>query len=190
MDQSSGPRWRISRPWTAQHVVARKPGYVCFPICSMYGICTNIGNKNHPNVGFGECTIHGAWCGAPRYIYIYIYKNVCIYIYRVKAGGSPEWNYMLLKWNLKIIFWHGQKSLFHSSHRNYGISCFFDVLCSRQKCHNLLENHGRNDIRSSFKLHIQSGFLKESLGGSAPFVFSRCNFNAFRTESSPGFLWI
>ena len=70
------------------------------------------------------------------------------------------------------------------------VSVFFDVLCSRQKCHNLLENHGRNDIRSFFKLHIQSGFLKESLGGSAPFVFSRCNFNAFRTESSPGFLWI
>ena len=29
-----------------------------------------------------------------------------IYIYTVKAGGSPEWNYMLLKWNLKMFILH------------------------------------------------------------------------------------
>jgi hypothetical protein len=33
------------------------PFYI--PICSMYGIFTNIGLKNHPNVG--KYTIHGSY---------------------------------------------------------------------------------------------------------------------------------
>ena len=33
---------------------------------------------------------------------------------------------------ISIIFWHGQKSLFHFSHRNYGIR-FFLMFCARDK---------------------------------------------------------
>ena len=40
------------------------------------------------------------------YIHTYVYTSIYIYIYRVKAGGSPEWNYMLLKWNLKMFILH------------------------------------------------------------------------------------
>ena len=41
-----------------------------YPICSMYGIFTNIYPKNHPNVG--KYTIHGAY-GIHIYIYTYVY---------------------------------------------------------------------------------------------------------------------
>ena len=38
---------------------------------------------------------------------IYVYTMcIYIYIYTVKAGGSPEWNYMSLKWNLKMFILH------------------------------------------------------------------------------------
>ena len=42
--------------------------YICliYPICSVYGIFTNIDPKDHPNVG--EYAIHGAY----GYIYIYM----------------------------------------------------------------------------------------------------------------------
>ena len=40
------------------------------------------------------------------YIYTHKYGDLCMYIYTVKAGGSPEWNYMLLKWNLKMFILH------------------------------------------------------------------------------------
>ena len=137
------------------------------------------------------------------YIYIYTHKygDLCMYIYTVKAGGSPEWNYMLLKWNLKMFILHRFFTVFYgfvSIHRSIEsvgccadklrvcprrntifqssfdmdknpcfifpigtmVSGFFYVLCSRQKCHNLLENHGRNDIRSFFQTSHPERFFE------------------------------
>jgi len=41
-----------------------------YPICSMYGIFTNISPKNHPNVG--KYTIHGAYGYVLFYTLVYM----------------------------------------------------------------------------------------------------------------------
>ena len=40
------------------------------------------------------------------YIYIYIYIDSMIYIYRAKAGGSPEANCILFVWIWKMLILH------------------------------------------------------------------------------------
>ena len=71
------------------------------------------------------------------------FKSFPIYIYTLQVTSWLEhWKCRMLrgqtqslsaqKHNISIIFWHGQKSLFHFSHRNYGIRCFL-MFCARDK---------------------------------------------------------
>ena len=123
--------------------------------------------------------------------FICVHPCTGIYIYRVKAGGSPERNYILLKWIFKMFILHWFLQCFMASNQFAGslklsdvartnsefvraekltfnhflewikmlvpffpqelwYHVFFVVLWFRQKCHNSLENHGRNDIRTFF----------------------------------------
>ena len=54
-----------------------------YPICSMYGIFTNICPKNHPNVG--KYPIHGAYgyimC---MYVCMYVCVYVCMYVGKIE----------------------------------------------------------------------------------------------------------
>ena len=53
--------------------------------------------------------------------------HIYIYVYRVKAGGSPEWNYMLLKWNLKMFILHWFLQCFMALHQFIGALKVSDV---------------------------------------------------------------
>jgi len=62
---------------------------------------------------------------------------------------------------------------------------FLVVLLITRKCHNSLENHGRNEHHTShlFHLHVHKGFLKQLLGARAPFVF--CNVTTSSRKQHP-----
>ena len=72
--------FRISWVWAASgssFYMQRTSGFV-WPICSMYGICTNICPVNHPNVG--KYTIHGAYGWVIMGVFLDLYGFTRIYL--------------------------------------------------------------------------------------------------------------